>query len=206
MALHHTTVVSAARVDGPDAEPLADWRARSSRLHLDLGCGDAHFAHREALGTPDLAVVGIDTCLDNVRIRRKAMPPNLRLLQADARDMAAQPALRGAGRITVNFPYGSLLRWIVDDTNECIDVLTMVAATRATLEIRINASALREIGAGLEDVTRHLGDAFARRCDWSTRHGTMDQAELRAFPSTWARRIGSGREATALEVVARRAE
>ena len=149
-------------------------------------------------------MVGIDTCLDNVSIRHRAMPPNLRLIRADARNIATQSALRAADRITVNFPFGSLLRWLVDDADACIETLTEVAATGGMLEIRINASALREIGAAREGVARHLSDALAHHSGWSTRSGTMDQAALRAFPSTWGRRLGSGRESTALEVIARR--
>ena len=204
MALAHTPVVSAVRVDGSDAEPLARWRPQFPRLYLDLGCGDARFAHREALARPEFGVVAIDTCLDNVRVRSRAMPPNLRLIQGDARAVTEEPALRGADRITVNFPYGSLLRWIVGDPAGCIDALTEVASDHAALEIRINASALREIDAGPDDVGRHLVDALERRRNWSACSGMMDRAALRAFPSTWARRIGSGRETTALEVVARR--
>ncbi len=204
MALQDISVIQAARVDDPNEESLAHWRAHFSRLHLDLGCGDARFAHREAIRKPDLAVVGIDTCLDNVRIPRRSPPPNLRLIEVDARSIGALPALGGADRITVNFPYGSLLHWMVDDAEQCLEALTTVAAPAATLETRINTSALGEIGAVQEDVTRHLADAFARRRDWSTQFGTMDRAALRAFPSTWARRIGSGRDTTALEVVARR--
>lgn len=183
---------------------MAHWRARFPRLHLDLGCGDARFARREALGEPDLGVVGIDTCLDNVRIPRKDIPANLRLIAADGRAIATMPGLHGAHRITVNFPYGSLLRWIVDDGDGWIDALTMAVTPGATLEIRVNASALREIGAVPQEVERRLRDAFARRGEWRARFGTMGRTELRAFPSTWARRIGYGRETTALEVVARR--
>lgn len=183
---------------------MAHWRARFPRLHLDLGCGDARLARREALDAPDLGVVGIDTCLDNVRVPRKDKPANLRLIAADARAIAAMPGLHGAHRITVNFPYGSLLRWIVDDADGWIDALTTTAAPGATLEIRINASALREIGVVPEEGDRRLRDAFTRRGAWRARFGTMGPTELRAFPSTWARRIGYGRETTALEIVARR--
>lgn len=203
MALHHASVISAARVGDPIAESLADWRARFSRLHLDLGCGDARFALGEARGTPDCAVVGFDTCLDNVRIRRNALPPNLRLIQADARTIGALPALGGADRITINFPYGSLLRWIVDDADGCLELLTRTATAGAMLEIRMNASALREIGIAPEDVERCLRDAFASREHWNARFRTMGGAELRLFPSSWARRIGYGRETSALEVIAR---
>ena len=200
------SIVQAAPVDGWGKDAFAHWRSRFVRLHLDLGCGDARFARREALGTPDLAVVGIDTCLANVRIRPKTMPPNLRLIEADARAIGSLPAPGGADRITINFPYGSLLHWLVDEGDACISALTTIAAPGAALEIRTNASALKEIGVAPEDVERSLRDAFARQRAWGVRITTMGQAALRGFPSTWARRIGSGRPTTALEIIARRIE
>jgi ubiquinone/menaquinone biosynthesis C-methylase UbiE len=204
VALQDISVVHRAPAVDRGEESLAQWRARFPWLHLDLGCGDARFALREARLTTELGVVGIDTCLDNLRIPRRSMPANLRLIQADGRDIVGLPGVYRAERITINFPYGSLLRWIVDDADACIDELTMVTMSRATLEIRINVSALREIGAPPEDVERRLLDAFAQQSDWRAAFRTMDRAELRAFPSTWARRIGYGRETTALLVIARR--
>jgi len=204
VALQHTVPVSAARIVGPGEDVLARWRDRFQRLHLDLGCGDARFALQAARGTPDLGVVGIDTCLDNVRVPRRYVPANLRLIQADGRDIAGLPGLQGADRITINFPYGSLLRWIVDGGTGFIDRLATVAASGAMLEIRINASALREIGSAPAEFEPGLVDAFARRREWKTAFQTMGQSDLRRFPSTWARRIGYGRETTALLVVARR--
>ncbi len=166
MAVSSIASVHTVRADCPEDDSLARWRAGFPRLHLDLGCGDARFARGEALAAPDLAVVGIDTCLDNVRLPRRSPLPNLRLIKADARSIRALAAFGGADRITINFPHGSLLRWIVGDGEECLDALMSATGPETTLEIRINASGVREIGIAPGEVERRLWDAFARRGEW----------------------------------------
>lgn len=78
------------------------WCARFAVLHVDLGTGDAAYALRLARQRPDLGVVGIDTCLDQVRGNPRRWPANLALLRCDA--ARAPAALDGrVHRVTVNF-------------------------------------------------------------------------------------------------------
>lgn len=185
------------------APDIDAWRAHFREMHIDLGTGDAAYAVRLARQRPDLGVLGVDTCLDHVRGSRRCRPLNLALLWCDA---AAVPvALDGsAGRVTVNFPYGGLLIGLLDRNDCLLTRLGALLAPAGVVEVRINASALAGSGhtpataeRALMDVCRRLG------CD-AVRARTLAPVELRRFPSSWAKRIGFGREAAAIEVIGAR--
>ncbi len=176
------------------------WCARFNELHVDLGTGDARYALRLARQRADLGVVGVDTCLDHVRGHARRWPANLALVQCDA---AALPdALDGrVNRISVNFPYGRLLTGLLDGDEALRARLGAVLAMGGGIEVRINASALAGTGHSLATAEEALSDVCrCLGCD-SVRCRRLDAAELRRFPSTWAKRIGFGREAVAIEVV-----
>ena len=86
-------------------------------LHIDLGTGDGKFVLRCARAHPDVEHVGVDALEEPMRdsIRRAAAKParggvpNARFVVADA----VRPPEELAGRaslVTVNYPWGSLLR------------------------------------------------------------------------------------------------
>lgn len=182
---------------------LTTWAPRFEHLHIDLGTGDGRFAIHLARTRPELGVIGIDTCLDHLHGSPRRLPANVRFVQTDARDawIGEGPA---ATSVSINFPYGSLLRGLVDADPGLLDRLDDLLGSQGHLQIRVNERAL--IGTGLDPlgaqhvIVRGL-DRLDRACV-STRH--LDQAELRLFPSTWSKRIGFGRPTTAYLIEARR--
>jgi hypothetical protein len=185
---------------GETIHDLDTWLDDSRHLHVDLGTGDGRFAVDLARSRPDLAVLGVDTNLDALPGPRQRLPANVRFARADARE--APVYSRGAVSVSVNFPYGSLLRGLVEGDVALLARLDCLLARPGRLEIRVNARALTGTGldpAGAERaIVRSLRELDGMRV--SSR--PLAQAELRAFPSAWAKRLGYGRPADAFLVTA----
>jgi 16S rRNA (adenine(1408)-N(1))-methyltransferase len=200
MALHRPITSPPATVS-PVPATLPQWAAPFDRVHVDLGTGDGAYALRVARMHPDHAVIGLDTMLDHLRGARKRHPRNVRFDQADA---LAWPlgTLPGADLVTINFPYGSLLRGLVEGDPALLQRLDALLGPGSRLAIRVNRSAL--VATGLDPLTgpdritatvSQLDGVRVATC-------TLDRDDLRAFPSSWAKRLGYGRETGAVLVEA----
>lgn len=202
MALHHPVAATAPRSLDTD---LHAWAATYDRVHLDLGAGDGAYPLRLARRHPGMAVIGLDTCLDHLRGARRSHPANLRFV---AHDALAWPegALPPASQVTANFPYGSLLRGLAGGDPGLVARLDALVAPGGIVEVRVNASAF--IAGGLDPATGAAGIAHTLRRVPGLRVAVqpLAQAELRAFPSTWAKRLGYGRPTGAWLVTATRHE
>jgi hypothetical protein len=179
------------------------WCGRFGEIHVDLGTGDAAWALRLARQRPDVGVIGVDTCLDHVRGNPRRRPANLMLLRCDA---TALPAVLDGrvSRSTVNCPYGRLLMGLLSGDEVVIARLGAALAPGGGIELRVNASALVGTGHSLATAEGSLMDVCRRVECSSLRHRRLGAVELRRFPSTWAKRIGYGREAVAIEIAGRR--
>jgi tRNA G46 methylase TrmB len=92
-----------------DAAALADRLAGFDAVHIDIGTGDGRFVRRVAQTDPDCFVIGIDACRENLRGVSRRAPQNTLFVIANAQ--ALPPELHGlAAQVTINFPWGSLLR------------------------------------------------------------------------------------------------
>lgn len=98
-------------------EAFADLVAGHEQIHVDLGTGDGLYVLHEAREHPTHLVIGLDAAGDNLRktaakSRRKAAKggaPNALFVVSAVE--ALPDCLKGtAHRITVNYPWGSLLR------------------------------------------------------------------------------------------------
>ena len=185
------------------APSLPAWAAGFDRVHVDLGTGDGAYALHVARSEPCTAVFGLDTNLDHLRGSRKRHPHNLRFVASDALRYPVE-TLPVAGLVTINFPYGSILRGLVEADPGLLARLDHLLGTNGRLVIRVNASALTATGL---DPDTGPGDIAA-----TVRHlaGTrvvsrpMTREELRSFPSAWAKRLGFGRDTVAWQIEARR--
>ena len=91
------------------AAQVAAWAARFSRTALDLGAGDGRFVRKLADQHEDRAVIALDLCAANYKAASRAADQNALFLVADA--LHLPPEWSGlADDISVNFPWGSLLR------------------------------------------------------------------------------------------------
>lgn len=160
-------------------------------MHIDLGTGDGSYALHVARSNLDMAVIGIDTCLDNLtKATRKGMP-NLRFLAGDA---TAPPTWlhRTATRVSINFPYGSLLRALMAG-DENSRKLFAIARPGTRIEIRVNGSAANKLGMPTHVVEARL-QHMLRATGAGTASTTVEpHAAFRRFPSEWAKRLAYGR-------------
>ena len=167
---------------------------------LDLGTGDGRFVLSAARAHPARYVIGIDACRDNLYEASRRAPANALFLIANICSLPA--GLVGlASAITINFPWGTLLTGLLEDDSPLLASLTALARPGATLEILLNGGALAEAGWSLE-----AGGQQAWR---QARLAGFDLAaprwlaagDLRAYPTTWARRLAFGRDPRALYLV-----
>ena len=173
----------------------------AARLHgyqhivIDIGTGDgryvAHLARRSrrCRGGPT-----------DGQVSRKSLPNALYLI-ANAEALPAE--LSGlASHITVNFPWGSLLTGLIESGSKVIENLRMIAQPGATLEIRLNSSALLKKGLSLEQGGVMVQQTLQMSGFDVKPPVTLDADALRTYPTTWAKRLASGRDPHALSLSA----
>ncbi len=172
------------------------WASRFDRVHVDFGTGDG--AHAIALGRkdPGLAVIGVDTCLDHIEGSVRRRPGNVRFVTLDALGWPLG-LLPVADAVSVNFPYGSLLRGLVEGNPALIERLDTLLGQGCRFAFRVNASALFATGFDPESGPSQIVRTLDRIGGLRVACRQMTQAELRAFPSSWSKRLGYGKETTA---------
>lgn len=183
-------------------DDLPAWVGAQTYLHLDIGTGDGTYALRLARSCPGMAVIGVDTCLDNLTKAARKPSENLRFLAGDAFQLPS--CLHGrASAISINFPYGSLLQAVGVGNASSWARLLSVARPDAQLDIRINASAGAQYGLTLEEMQRHVDRMLRLVAPTSATVTIVPQNELRTFPSTWAKRLAYGRPSQVIVATAR---
>ena len=169
---------------------------------LDVGTGDGRFVLEAARRNAGLLAIGMDACRENLRgaARAGGAGGNALFVIAGASRLPAE--LHGlAGRVTINFPWGSLRDGLLNGEPALLEGLLAVMRPGARLEVRLNASALAEAGWELLPGGERVRDWL----DWAGFNPRpvrlLDAAALRALPSTWAKRLAFSRrpEAIALE-------
>lgn len=188
------------KASSPDE--ICAWIRAYDDVHIDLGTGGGTYALHLARANPRMAVIGIDTCLDNLTKPARRGLPNLRFVTCDA---TATPAWlhHTATSVTINFPFGSLLRAVTAGDAEGHRRLLAVAKRDARLEIRVNSSAAKEVemppGIVQESLRRMMRDIAA-----GSASVTVEPHEaFRRFPSEWAKRLAHGRPSEVIVAAAR---
>ena len=186
---------------------------------VDLGTGDGRFVLGTAVANPARLVIGIDPVADALAYasRRAAAParkgglPNALFVAAAAESLPRD--LHGvAERVTVNLPWGSLLRGALALDEWAASGIACLVAPGGVVELLV-APAGRDRLAGDVAVEGRL-EGGCLTDDWR-RHGLClhearpaTAAELSATPTTWAKRLrlhGSGlRDRTPWRLVLRR--
>lgn len=127
-----------------DGIDLERWR----ELHVDLGTGDGKFVLRAARAEPEVLHVGVDALAEPMEdaARRAARKParggapNAVFVAADA--TAPPAALAGrASLVTVNYPWGSLLRAVAAPEAEGLAAVAGPLRPGGRLVALLNASA-----------------------------------------------------------------
>ncbi|MDQ3327548.1 MAG: class I SAM-dependent methyltransferase [Chloroflexota bacterium] len=187
-----------------DAAGLHFLASQYDNVLLDLGAGDGRYTLHTARRRPDCLSIGLDACADGMRKTSRTAPPNALYVVANA--LVLPEALTNtASHVTINFPWGSLLTALLGANPALAAGLRAVTRPGATLEIRLNLGALLEIGCSPEAAPDHV-----RRTLWNGGFSDMRTCgltvtELRAFPTTWAKRLAFGRDPRGLLLRASRA-
>jgi 16S rRNA (adenine(1408)-N(1))-methyltransferase len=169
---------------------------------VDLGTGDGRFVLATAAANPDRLVVGVDpvAAVMAEASRRAARPvakggrPNALFVVAAAEALPAE--LCGvADRVTVNLPWGSLLRGALALDDAAARGIARLVRPGGTAELLVAPNARDRLAADV-DVARRIAEGLA--ADWRTfglalveaREATS--ADLALVRTTWARRLQLG--------------
>jgi hypothetical protein len=161
-------------------------------VHVDLGTGDGAFALHLARKEPDSAVLGVDTCLDNLTKAARRVLPNLRFLASDATHLPEQ-LQEVATSITINFPYGALFHVVTSEDSDAPFWIRQLARPGARIDIRVNESAGARYGVPVERIQQRLDHLMRHLAAGQSTVIRVPQEEMRGFPSTWAKRLAWGR-------------
>lgn len=176
-----------------DRQRLDALRSGFSDILIDLGTGDGRYVRHVARTRPSCFAIGVDAARENLRAASRDAPVNALYVIANA--LALPPGFANlATQVTINFPWGSLLAALLDGDTTLGAGLRAIARPGTTVDVRLNTGALTEAGwepeAGVVAVQRSL-----------TTHGFVTHSvvrngpdDLRAFPTTWAKRLAYGRE------------
>ncbi len=186
-------IIRGKHVSFMDTPALAQQLAGYDAVHIDIGTGDGRYVQHLAQTHPQSFMIGIDACRENLREVSRRAPANALFVIANARFLPAE--LHGAAaQVTINFPWGSLLNGLLADDPLLLSGIGAIARADNRLDIRLNAGALAEAGWSLEEGTRRVRDVL-RLNGFDVRPPvTLTARELKACPTTWARRLAFGRD------------
>ena len=105
-----------------------------------------------------------------------------------------------ASKITINFPWGTLLTGLLDGEPMLLEGLLAIARPGAVLEIRLNAEALREAGYALESGGARVRQALHEKGGFEVVGDLLrlDARGLRRCQTTWVKRLAYGRDPRAV--------
>ena len=151
---------------------------------MDVGAGDGRFALELARTDPSTLAIALDAStdrlVDGARLARRHGVPNVLFVVSSIERL---PDMLGgiADRATIHFPWGSLLRGVTRDDEAVLAPLARLLSIGGRLELVLQAS----------DVAV---DAFERHCLVLCERRAATAAEVAATRSSWAKRLGIGRE------------
>lgn len=200
MVLHLSTATSTKALPFVPSE-LRQWATRYDRLHIDLGTGDGKFAIQLARRHPSTGVIGLDSNLDHLHGSRRKHPDNVRFERLDAIEWPLE-SIPVADTVTINFPYGSLLRGLYDGNGQLIERLDALLGLESRLEIRANERALIDTNLDPAPARTRIIDTLEQLDGLRIDYRELRQPELRSYPSSWSKRLGYGRAAPAFLIEA----
>jgi 16S rRNA (adenine(1408)-N(1))-methyltransferase len=205
-----TRVIARGRAVPMAPAAFADMRAAHARTVVDVGTGDGRFAYHLASAEPDVLVIGLDALAEPMGERaataaRKAPKggrPNLVFVHAAIE--APPDELRGvADGVHVLLPWGGLLEGIVlarDDVLAGIASLSRPGGRVSVIlngEIWADSTPLRYEPLPVptpEYVADVVAPGFARHGIALGPATYASEEEAKRLPTTWARKLGHGRD------------
>lgn len=189
----------------------------TGRITIDLGTGDGRFVYHGARRDSERLFIGIDPVADAMaEYSRRAIRRPQRGGAANALFVVSSletlpEELAGlADRLTINFPWGSLLRAVALPEADALACIARLCRPRATLEIVLSFDPERDLRAAELGLTPLSENQQAIRCGYAEagfnvpRIERLEASPVRGLPSTWAKRLAFGRERQFWRITARR--
>ena len=196
-------------------EAFAELAAGFAKVALDLGTGDGAFVLRRARAEPETLCIGLDAVAeamaDSAR-RARAKPAKggaANALYVVGRAEALPPELIGrCDEITINYPWGSLLKAVAEPLPEVLGGIADCAKTGARVALLINLAPFQDAEQrdrlGLSDLDAEIA---AQRLTPAYKAAGLEITEIETLlgdlpeRTSWGRRlvVGSGRGTLAIE-------
>jgi len=182
-----------------DLDEFVDRLKKYQRVLLDLGTGDGRYVRYLADRNPDAFIIGVDSCRENLAEHSRAKLNNMLFVIAQAQELPHE--LHGlVSRISINFPWGSLLESLLHNDPLLLNGLSSIARPGTEMEIYLNAGALTEAGTSLNAGAERIHENMERHGWKLCVPNTLDAHALKDFPSTWARRLAVGRDPRSVQI------
>jgi 16S rRNA (adenine(1408)-N(1))-methyltransferase len=196
-------IIRGKHVSFIDTLALAGHLAAYDLTHIDIGTGDGRFVQHLAQANPTSFVIGIDACRENLHEVSRRAPANTLFVIANAQRLPLE--LHGlADHVTINFPWGSLLYGLLTHDSAMLANLKAVSHPATGLDVRLNGGALAEAGWSLEAGADRVHSVLAASGFDMWRQVVMTVRELKALPTTWAKRLAFGRDPRAMYLKGRK--
>ncbi|MCM6776676.1 class I SAM-dependent methyltransferase [Nocardia sp. CDC159] len=182
-------------------------------MRIDLGTGDGRAVLAAAASDPGRLVIGIDaSAAGMIDASRRSLRPrdglaNTLFVVAAAERLPSE--LDGvADEVTINFPWGSLLRGLLTAEDTVLSGLVRIMKPGAALSILLSVTD-QDHSAELPPVTDAgaLEALVAPYAAWGlivTGIRPLSRAEVVAAGSSWGKRLGAGERRPAWSIQARR--
>lgn len=209
-------VVVGKKIRPMDGEEFASLAARYSEVLIDLGTGDGRFVLHWARQHQNTLCIGIDALQEAMRecSRRAASKPqrggvaNALYVVAPIEQLPTE-LLGSATRITINFPWGSLLRALVTPEPRVLRDLAALGRPGAGMTVLINYSVFQDEAyrerLGLPSLDLLVSGEWLARA-WRRAGIVIDRRSLldREVPhrTSWGQRLILGSERSTLLIEA----
>jgi 16S rRNA (adenine(1408)-N(1))-methyltransferase len=173
---------------------------------VDVGTGDGRAVLARAASAPETLVIGVDAnasaMAEASRRADRRGPRNALFLAAGAEALAESPLAGNAGLVTVQFPWGSLLRGVLGLDADAMLGVAALPCRGGRIDALVSVTSTDRV-EGMELLDDRAEPAIRRA--WSaaglelTTMRLATRAEIVSSGSTWGRRLGADRPVWRLE-------
>lgn len=187
---------------------------------IDIGTGDGRFVSNAARANPNKFFIGIDANvkpLQKPSIKATRKPgkgglPNALFVQASAESLPDE--LAGiATEIRIQFPWGSLLKLVIEAGPQFLSSLERIAAPCCSLTFLLSFDPTRDLGelarlkidpAEMAGLPGSVASKYLRAGFSPIRSDRLNVSQLRNLDSSWARRLSTSPDRYIVQIVFQR--
>jgi 16S rRNA (adenine(1408)-N(1))-methyltransferase len=212
VSLDHVDVVRGKSVVRVPVTELLARAATAARVVVDLGAGDGRFAYRRARAHSEWLCIAVDACAAGMRelswraLRKPSRggAPNVVFVRAAIESLPQ--ALAGiADEVTINYPWGSLLRAVLEPDPAALGGIVRLGRPGAALRIHVNESALAALQTTGRPFDIHLPQLRNGYLEAGVRLNMLGRIPNDG-ESSWGLRLLGGRSGVVLAIDGTRVE